>query len=58
MAIVSLNHTRLDKTESEHKTEFQKVTDKMAAICTDFKWLGFWISDPFQNPDHLQPNLF
>ena len=34
--------------------------DKMAAICPDFKWLGFWISDPtsksgpfatIQNPD-------
>ena len=32
--------------------------DKMAPICTDFKWLGFQISDPIQNPDHLQPNLF
>ena len=30
----------------------------MAAICLDFKWLGFWISDPIQNQDHLQPNLF
>ena len=28
------------------------VFDKMAAICPDFKWLGFRISD------HLQPNLF
>ena len=30
----------------------------MAAICPDFKWLGFWISDPIRNPDHLQPKLF
>ena len=29
------------------------VFDKMAAICPDFKWLGFWISDPIQNPDQL-----
>ena len=24
----------------------------------DLKWLGFQISDPIQNPDHLEPNLF
>ena len=30
----------------------------MAAICLDFKWLGFWILDHIQNPDHLQPKLF
>ena len=29
----------------------------MAAICPDFKWLGFRISDAIQNPDRLQPNL-
>ena len=34
------------------------VLDKMAAIYSDFKWLGFQISDPIQNMDHLQPNLF
>ena len=34
------------------------VFDKMVAICSDFKWLGFWISDPIQNPYNLQPNLF
>ena len=34
------------------------VFDKMAAICPDFKCLGFQISDPIQNPDHLQANLF
>ena len=30
----------------------------MAAICPDFKWLGFCISDPFRNLDYLQPILF
>ena len=30
----------------------------MAAICLDFKWLGFQVLDPIQNLDHLQPNLF
>ena len=30
----------------------------MVAICPDFKWLGFWISDPIHNLDTLQPNLF
>ena len=34
------------------------VFDKMAAIGFDFKWLGLLISDPVQNPDHLQTNLF
>ena len=33
---------------------FQMVFDKMADICPDFKWLGFLISDPIQNLDHLQ----
>ena len=37
---------------------FQIVFDKRASINPDFKWLGFWISDAIQNPDHLQPNLF
>ena len=27
-------------------SRFQMVFDKMAAIFLDFKWLGFWISDP------------
>ena len=31
--------------------------DKMAAICPDYKWLAFQISDPTQKPEHLQPNL-
>ena len=39
-------------------SRFQMVFDKMAAICPDFKWLCFRISDPIQNSDHLQPNLF
>ena len=30
----------------------------MVAICPDFKLLGFPISDPVQNPDHLKHNLF
>ena len=30
----------------------------MAAICPDFKWLGLQISDPIQNLDNLQTNLF
>ena len=34
------------------------IFDKMAAIGLDFKWLGFQISDPIPNPDHLEPNLF
>ena len=32
-------------------------SDKMAAICMNFKWLGFQISDSIWNPDHLQTNL-
>ena len=27
---------------------------KSRRFCPDFKWLGFRISDPIQNPDHLQ----
>ena len=30
----------------------------MATICLDFKWLGFQISNPIRNPDHLQPFSF
>ena len=35
------------------------VFDKMAAIRPDFKWLGFWISDPIQKsrPFETQPVL-
>ena len=36
---------------------FQMGFNKMAAICSDFKWLGFRISDPTQNWDHLQADL-
>ena len=32
--------------------------DIMAAICLDFKWLGFRISDPFQDMDNFQTNFF
>ena len=39
-------------------SKFQIVFDKMATIFPDFKWLGFSISDPEQNPDNLKPNLF
>ena len=28
------------------------VSDKMGAICPDFKGLGFKISDPIQIPDY------
>ena len=38
-------------------SRFQMVFDTMAAICPDSKWLGSQISEPIQNPDHLQPNL-
>ena len=34
------------------------VFEKMTATCPDFKWFGFWISDPIQNLYHLQPYLF
>ena len=30
----------------------------MVAICPDFKWLGFQISNPMQSLDHLQANCF
>ena len=40
--------------------DFKLLCDKnkMAAICQDFKWLGFRISDPIWNLDHLQTELF
>ena len=31
---------------------------KCGHFCWNFKWLGFWISDPVQNSDHLQNKLF
>ena len=37
---------------------FQMVFVKMVAIYPDLKYLGFWISDPIQNPDYLSTNLF
>ena len=42
----------------QFKYGFQIVLDKIVPICPDIKWLGFQISDPILNPDHLQPNLF
>ena len=39
-------------------SRFQMVFDKMVPTCPDFKWLGIGISDPIQNSDHMQPNLF
>ena len=36
---------------------FQMVCDKMAPVCTDFKWFGFWFSGSIKYPDHLQPKL-
>ena len=30
---------------------------KIAVSCPDFKWLGFRITGPIWNPDHLQTNL-
>ena len=39
-------------------SRFQMIFNQMAAICPDFKWLGFRISDPIGNQDHLQTNLF
>ena len=48
-----------DHSKSGHVfPDFKCFFDKMAVICLDFKWLGFWISNPIQNSDHLQPNLF
>ena len=39
-------------------SDFKCFCNKMAVICMDFKWLGFRISDPIRNPDHLHPNLY
>ena len=35
-----------------------KWFDRIAFIVLDFKYLGFWISDPIRNPDYLQTKLF
>ena len=37
---------------------FQIVFDKMSGICLDFRWFGFRISDPIQNPDQSNPTSF
>ena len=37
---------------------FKKVFVKMVAICLDFKWLGFQISDPIWNPTICNPTSF
>ena len=47
-----------DHLESEHFFLILNGIYKMVATCLDFKWLGFQISDPIRNSDHLQPNLF
>ena len=39
-------------------SEFHMGFDKLEAICLDFKLLGFQISYPIWNTDHLQPNPF
>ena len=38
--------------------QFQMVSDIMAAICLDFKWLASRFQIPLKNWDHLQPKLF
>ena len=37
---------------------FLMVFDNTAVICPGFKWVGFQISDPIPNPDHLKVDLF
>ena len=38
---------------------FQMFFENMAAICPDFKWLGFLVSDPIQNFEwDLKSGLF
>ena len=50
---------KLDHSKSGHFCQdFKWLLTKMATICLDFKWLGFRISNPIQNPDHLQPFSF
>ena len=60
MAIaISPNHLKTGPFEIRTiLSRFQMVFDQMAHIRKDFKWLGFQISDPIQNPDHLQPSQF
>ena len=48
-----------DHSKSVHFFRIANVFfEKMIAICRDFKYLGFHISDPIQNLDHLQTNPF
>ena len=35
-----------------------KILDKVMAICPNFEWLCFRISDPIPNLDHLQTDFF
>ena len=58
VAIVSTIRKQYHLKSRQFLSRFQMVFDKMEAICPDFKWSGFQISDPIQNLDHLQPNLF
>ena len=55
----STNHSKTKPFEIRtFLSGIQMVFDRMGAICKDFKWLGFRISDPIRKPDHLQPSLF
>ena len=55
----SPNHSKTEPFEIQtFLSRFQMGLDKMAAICLDFEWLGFQISDPIWNSDQLQSNLF
>ena len=47
-----------DQSKSGHFVWISNDLGQIAPICPDFKWLGFQISDPVQNPNLLQPNLF
>ena len=38
-------------------SRFQKVLNKITAICLEFKWLSLQISDLIQNPDHQKSRL-
>jgi hypothetical protein len=47
-----------DHSNTGQKSQFQIVLDKMAAICLDFEWSGFWISNGIQILDHWASGLF
>ena len=52
----SLNHSKTGTFKIQtFLSRFQMFFDKMASICPG---LGFLITDPIQNLDHSQPNLF